>query len=411
VYDYIFAPVLGADGKVVAVAGTTRDITERQAAEQALREQSLQLAASDRAKDEFLATLAHELRNPLAPLSNAIELCKRASDDRSLTHSAYVLMERQVRHLIRLVDDLMEVSRISRGAFTLRRERVEAAALVRTAVETSEPLIQAAGHELTIKLPSEPLWLDGDAVRLAQVISNLLNNAALYTDPGGRLRVTVQREGSEAVFGVADNGIGIDPDALPQLFEMFTRGSDSTRHRGGLGLGLPLSLRLAQLHGGTVQAHSAGPGCGSEFTLRVPAVADSPGAYVPADLRTQALPGMRVLVVDDNRDAADSLSLLLHLLGADARTVHGAREGLTLFDDWRPDAVLLDIGMPDMDGYDMARAIRQRAGGRSVRLVALTGWGQDDVRRKTKEAGIDHHLVKPAQIEALVQILRADQRG
>jgi CheY-like chemotaxis protein len=405
-YDYIFAPVLGPDGEVVAVAGTTRDITERQAAEQAVREQAGRLAESDRAKDEFLATLSHELRNPLAPLRNALELMRRTGPRGDSSDFVLSMMERQVNHLVRLVDDLLEVSRISRGKFSLRKERVELSAIVHNAVETSEPLIRAGGHSLAIALPDEPAFLEGDPVRLAQILANLLNNAAKYTDDGGDIGVHASIDGENAVIAVRDNGIGIQPEALPRMFEMFSRGDrDSGRSQGGLGIGLALSLRLAQMHGGTIEANSAGVGEGSEFTVRLPLAAAVQASEPTPAPEAASLAKTRVLVVDDNHDAGDSLGQVLGILGADVRVARDGAEALDAFASYQPSVVLLDIGMPGMNGYEVARTIRTRFPHRPASLVALTGWGQDDDRRRAREAGFDHHLVKPAEISALQKLL------
>jgi PAS domain S-box-containing protein len=405
-YDYIFAPVLGPQGEVVAVAGTTRDITERQAAEQAIRVQAARLAESDRAKDEFLATLSHELRNPLAPLRNSIALLRLSDAGNEKSAAIHAMMERQVNHLVRLVDDLLEMSRISRGTLSLQKERVELAAVVRNAVETSDPLIRAGGHELAVTLPPEPLWLEGDHVRLAQILANLLNNAAKYTDDGGHISLRAWRDGDQAVVAVRDNGIGISAEALPRMFEMFSRGDRASgRSQGGLGIGLALSLKLAQMHGGTLDARSDGHGKGSEFTVRLPLAQTGHAAALDAKLPGPVLARTRVLVVDDNPDAGDSLGSILELLGAQVRVARGGPEALETFAGYRPSVVLLDIGMPGMNGYEVARAIRTRFAQEPVTLVALTGWGQEDDRRRAREAGFDHHLVKPAEIEALQRLL------
>ncbi|RZJ10113.1 MAG: PAS domain S-box protein, partial [Haliea sp.] len=403
IYDYIFAPVLGADGEVVAVAGTTRDITDRKASEEALLEQAERLAGSDRAKDEFLATLSHELRNPLAPLRNAIALLRRAGGPRDdASAKIHAVMERQVNHLVRLVDDLLEVSRISRGALSLRMERLELANVIRHALETSHPLIQAAGHQLEVLLPSAPLWVEGDAVRLAQVLSNLLNNAANYTEAGGRITIEVRRESDHAQVIVSDTGIGMNPDTIAHMFEMFSRGNrDSARHQGGLGIGLALARRLTQMHGGTLDARSEGLGQGASFTLTLPlvaATADAPVRQAEEGTRVQRL---RVLVIDDNIDAGDTLAELLDMLGAEVQVARNGTSGLQAFATWNPAVVLLDIGMPGMNGYEVARAMRaghQADAGPAPVLVALTGWGQDDDRRHAEEAGFDHHMVKPADM-------------
>jgi PAS domain S-box-containing protein len=408
VYDYIFAPVLGPDGQVVAVAGTTRDITDRQASEQAVRAQAASLAESDRAKDEFLATLSHELRNPLAPLRNSLALLRRYDEGNARTEPVRAMMERQVNHLVRLVDDLLELSRLSRGTLSLRKERVELSAIVQNAVETSEPLMQAAGHALEVQLPPEPLWLQGDPVRLAQVLANLLNNAARYSDNGGKVTVRGWPEGGQAVVSVRDTGMGIEPEVLPRMFQMFSRGqSDDARAQGGLGIGLALARRLAEMHGGTLDGYSEGVGKGSEFVVRLP-LADAPAAqgmpsHEPAG--EARLDGITTLVVDDNHDAGDSLAQVLSLLGAEVRVARDGREALDTFAAFQPRVVLLDIGMPDMNGYEVARAIRARYPKAGTTLVALTGWGQEDDRRRAKEAGFDHHLVKPAEIDALQALL------
>jgi PAS domain S-box-containing protein len=412
IYDYIFAPVLGPDGTVVAVAGTTRDVTERQAAEQAMREQAERLTESDRAKDEFLATLSHELRNPLAPLRNSFELLRRLPGVDAKVAGVHSMMERQVNHLVRLVDDLLEMSRISRGTLSLRDERVPLETVVRNAVETSEPLVQAARHTLTMDLPGEPLWLQGDPVRLAQILANLLNNAARYTDDGGTIVVRARREGEQAVISVRDNGIGIAPDVMPRMFEMFSRGHRETgRHQGGLGIGLALSRRLAQMHNGSLDAVSDGPGRGSEFTVRLPLAAPAPTSEAVPDTTESRLAKTRVLVVDDNHDAGDSLGQVLDMLGAEVRVARDGAEGIEAFAAHRPSVVLLDIGMPGLNGYDVAREIRTRFPEHPATLVALTGWGQEDDRRRAREAGFDHHLVKPAEIDALQKLLSSIEGG
>jgi CheY-like chemotaxis protein len=311
-----------------------------------------------------------------------------------------------VNHLVRLVDDLLEVSRINRGTFALRKEPIQVGAIVRNAVETSDPLIQAAGHRLEVSLPREPLWVDGDPVRLAQILANLLNNAAKYTDAGGRISVNAQRQGANAVISVRDNGAGIAPDALPRMFEMFSRGDRSSgRDQGGLGIGLALSRRLAEMHGGAIDARSEGPGKGSEFIVRIPLAADQHPQPAAQGRAAASLPQKRILVVDDNRDAADSLAMLLKFLGSDVRIARDGPQALEEFHAYDPAVVLLDIGMPGMDGYEVARRIRTRFPERRPTIVALTGWGQDDDRRRARDAGFDHHLIKPAEIGSLQLLL------
>lgn len=406
IYDYIFAPVFGADGEVVAVAGTTRDVTDRQAADQSMREQAARLADSDRSKDEFLATLSHELRNPLAPLRNSIALLRRSAPGDDRLAPIHAMMERQVNHLVRLVDDLLELSRISRGTLSLRTGRVELAVVVRNAIETASPMLQAAGHELGVDLPAGAVWLDGDEVRLVQILSNLLDNAIKYTESGGRIAVGARVEGGMVAISVSDNGIGITADALPRMFEMFSRGDrDSARTQGGLGIGLALSRRLAEMHHGSLDARSGGVGQGSEFTVRLPVAEVAQGGVSSSGNSTGELAQTRVLVVDDNHDAGDSLAMILEMLGADVRVARGGSEALELFVAFQPGVILLDIGMPGMNGYDVARAIRSSYPGHPVAIVALTGWGQDEDRRRSAEAGFDHHLVKPAELDALQDLL------
>ena len=375
-----------------------------------LHEQRLQLIdrlrEADRAKDEFLATLSHELRNPLAPLRNALELLRQpgAPADAAGLHA---LMERQVGQLMRLVDDLMELSRVTRGSFALRRERVELQAVVRAALETSAPLIGAAGHALEVSLPEAPAVLDGDPVRLTQIFANLLNNAAKYTAPGGRISVCARPDGDGVLVEVSDTGQGIAATDLPRLFDPFTQGERAARRsQGGLGIGLSLVRRLAEMHGGSVGAESAGPGRGSRFSVRLPLAAPAPRpAAPPVPAPAPRLAAERVLVVDDNRDAAESLAAILRTLGADAAVAHDGPAALDAFASYRPDAVILDIGMPAMSGYDVARAIRAHPLGRRTPIIALTGWGQEEDRRRAQEAGFDHHLIKPADIDALRRLL------
>ena len=406
IYDYIFVPVLGPDDTVVAVAGTTRDVTDRQRTEQAMREQARQLREADRAKDEFIATLSHELRNPLAPLRNSLTLLRMTGNGDPVTVRIHEMMERQVNHLVRLVDDLLEMSRISRGTFALRKERVEVAAIVRNAIETSQPLIDAGKHRLDVALPPEPLWLEGDAVRLAQILANLLNNAAKYTDDGGEIAVRVQGDDSAVAITVRDNGQGIAPDQVPRMFEMFSRGDRASgRAQGGLGIGLALARRLAEMHGGSLDASSDGPGKGSAFTLRLPLATDQDSGAIAERALEPALPQKRILVVDDNRDAGESLGMILRFLGADVRVVQDGRAALDAVAAYEPSVMLLDIGMPGMDGYEVARTIRTRFPDRRMAIVALTGWGQEDDRRRAQAAGFDHHLIKPAEIGALQALL------
>jgi PAS domain S-box-containing protein len=381
-----------------------RNLTERRRMEDSLRE-------ADRRKDEFLATLAHELRNPLAPLRSGLQVLRRVGGTGPDAERMQAVMERQVDHLVRLVDDILEASRISRGKIELRREPVELADVIRQAVETSQPLIEASGHELTVELAPEPLLVDGDPVRLAQVFANLANNAAKYTEPGGRIRIRAECKGGEASVSVSDSGIGIPAEMLPRVFDLFAQfDRDSGRSQGGLGIGLALVRSLVEMHGGRVEVRSEGPGRGSEFTVHLPVIAAAPA--LPAQSHaTPARLSLRILVVDDNRDAADSLGMLLEALGAEVRVAYDGPAGLAALEHFAPQAVLLDLGMPGMDGYETARRLRLSPPARDMILIALTGWGQNEEQRRTRQAGFDHHLVKPVDIAELLGVLATASRA
>ncbi|HEY8506686.1 MAG TPA: ATP-binding protein, partial [Gemmataceae bacterium] len=370
--------------------------------------QIARLREQDRRKDEFLATLAHEQRNLLAPVRNGLRVLRLAGADPAAAEQARGAMERQVQHLVRLVDDLLDVARIRQGKLELRREVVDLAAVVRAAAEAGRPLLGEAGLELSLELPEGPVLLEADPARLEQVIANLLHNAARYTERGGRVRLAARREGSDAVVSVRDSGAGIPAEALPRLFDLFAQADRPLeRARGGLGIGLTLVRRLAEMHGGSVAAASDGPDTGSEFTVRLPAVVTPPPGPSPAcePEPGPAAAGLRVLVVDDNRDAADSLSLLLRVMGHEVRTAYDGAAGVEVAADFRPEVALLDIGMPRMNGYDAARHIRRQDGGEKVILIALTGWAQQEERHRTREAGFDHHLVKPLDLAELESLL------
>jgi signal transduction histidine kinase/DNA-binding response OmpR family regulator len=366
-----------------------------------------QLQESARQKDEFLAMLAHELRNPLAPVRNAVQLLRMPQTGAAEQRWARDVIDRQVRHMVRLVDDLLDVSRLTHGLITLKAKRVDAAEVAAGAVEISRPLIDDRRHLLTVSAPPRPLRLEADPTRLEQVLSNLLNNAAKYTDPGGRITLTVGREGGAAVFRVCDTGHGLSPEMLARVFEPFTQVDRSLdRAQGGLGLGLALVKRLVELHGGAVEAHSPGLGRGSEFVVRLPALPEgAPAPPAESNGRAAAPAPARVLVVDDNVDAAESLALYLRATGCEVCVAHDGPSALQAAESFRPAAALLDIGLPHMDGYELAGRFRARPGGEGVLLVAVTGYGRPEDRARAREAGFDHHFTKPVEPEALDRLL------
>jgi signal transduction histidine kinase/ActR/RegA family two-component response regulator len=369
------------------------------------------LTESDRRKDEFLATLAHELRNPLAPVRNASHILKARMPPTPELQWARDVIDRQVTQMTRLIDDLMDVSRITRGTFELRREHVALDEVVRVAVETSRPIIEASGHELLVELPPEPINLDADVIRLAQVFSNLLNNSAKYTGPGGRIAVTAERDGNMVSVAVQDSGVGIPTAMLTRVFEPFTQLDNSLeRTRGGLGIGLALAKRLVEMHGGAIEAHSQGTGQGSRFVVRLPVSARQSAVRPsvlegPGPVSSVSRGRRRILVADDNNDSATSLSILLNDAGYDIRTAGDGVQALETAAQFRPDIALLDIGMPKLNGYEVARQIRNQPWGRHVLLIALTGWGGAEHRQQTAQAGFDHHLTKPVDPAALTRLL------
>jgi PAS domain S-box-containing protein len=367
------------------------------------------LKEADRRKDEFLATLAHEMRNPLAPIRNAVQILRAKGPPVPELQWARDVIGRQVQQMTRLVDDLLDVSRIGTGKIELRKERVELRTIVNTAVEASAPLIEKWNHQLTVTLPPGPVYLEVDPARLVQVLLNLLNNAAKYTPQGGRIELTAQREGEHVVIRVKDTGVGIPQEMLPHIFKMFTQVDRSLeRSQGGLGIGLTLVQSLVAMHGGTVEAHSAGPGKGSEFVVRLPVAgeAEARGPQQTAgDSKQATAPArQRILVVDDNRDSADSLAMLLRVMGNEVQTAHDGLEAVRAAAAFLPDVVLLDIGLPKMNGYEAGRRIREQRG-KEVVLVALTGWGAEEDRRQSREAGFDHHMTKPVEVDALQELL------
>ncbi len=392
-------PRVGADGQFHGFIGSVIDITERKKAEDALQD-------ADRRKDEFLATLAHELRNPLAPIRNSLHILRMAGGVEVTVNNVYDIMERQIDQMIRMVDDLMEVSRITRGKIELRKERVELAAIIRSAVETSRPLIEAGKHQLTIAISEDPIMLDADPIRIAQVFANLLNNAAKYTEDGGQICISAKCEESIAVISVRDSGLGIPKDMLPKIFDLFIQADRTySRAQGGLGIGLTLVRNLVLMHDGTVEANSLGLQQGSEFIVRLPIAADASLGQETVPLRQRAQMQLRILVVDDNRDAGNSLGMLLKLLGAEVQVVHNGHTAVTMVQEYRPRVILLDIGMPDLDGFEVAKLIRETPQGQDAVLIALTGWGQDEDRRRSQAAGFDHHLIKPVDLAALQDLL------
>ena len=394
-------PLLDEEGKVRCWVGMNIDITDRKCAEESLKQ-------ANRAKDEFLAILAHELRNPLAPLSNGLELLKLGAGDTEAVRHALAMMDRQLRQLIRLTDDLLDVGRINSGKVELRRERLVLADVLRQAVETSQPVIDASANELSVELPPEPILLNGDATRLSQVFSNLLNNAAKYSPEGAPISLRAERQGESVVVRVRDAGLGIPPEMLQRVFEIFTQVDRSLeKARGGLGVGLSLVRGLIELHGGTVEARSAGSGQGSEFVVRLPllrAAAVEPAPQPPAQ-RSDVLAPRRILVVDDNEDAATSLALLLKVMNCETRIAHSGFEALDVAPNYRPEIVLLDLGMPKLNGYDTCRRMRAEPWGEDIVIVALTGWNRNEEDDSAQEAGFDDHLVKPADRSTLAKLI------
>lgn len=374
------------------------------------RERAERLQEADRRKDEFLATLAHELRNPLAPIRNSIELLRRADANSDVIGKACHVMERQVVQLVRLVDDLLDISRITSGKIKLRMERVELAAILRSAIEDSRSHIETHSHELTVELPNHPVYLYADSVRLCQIFTNLLNNSAKYTNNGGHIWLNAQQLDGESIVTIRDNGIGIAVEHLPRLFEIFSQAEPALeRSQGGLGIGLALVRGLVELHGGTIEARSDGLNTGSEFIVRLPSN-DTPGEWErKATEGERNLPGsprpMRILVVDDNRDAADSLGQMLRIAGHETATAYDGMEAIEVATTFRPEVVVLDIGLPKMNGFEVARRIREQPWGKDLALLALTGWGQIEDKRRALESGFDHHLTKPVDPIAFDQLL------
>jgi PAS domain S-box-containing protein len=396
------SPIRDDSGVVIGASKIARDITEQKRLQAVLSE-------SDRCKDEFLALLAHELRNPLAPIANALQLVRLARDDPATLERAHGVIDRQLQHLVRLVDDLMDESRLTRNRLALRTERIDLALAVRSAIECTRAAIEAAHHELVVQLPADPIYVDADLVRLAQVFSNLLSNATKYTERGGRILVTATRASGQAVVRVRDTGIGIPAAMRERIFEMFVQVDGSLeRSQTGLGIGLSLVRALVELHGGSVEALSDGPGRGSELVVRLPAVSCAPNEdthadHANAELRSKG--GSRVLVVDDNVDSATMLSMILSLRGYDVRTAHDGVEAFEIATAFRPHVAFMDIGLPRLNGYDVARKLRQHPSGANMFLIAVTGWGQADDKRRAREAGFDDHIVKPIDHRRVDELL------
>ena len=423
-----FVSNIYSEGGETVIQCNIRDITERKRLEESLRAQSAQLSLADRRKDEFLATLAHELRNPLAPIRNGLQILRHAGNNPAGIDKTLSMMERQLGQMVHLVDDLLDISRISLGKLDLRLERIPLAAVISNAVETSRQLMDFGGHTCTVLVPAEPVYLDADMTRLSQVFSNLLNNAAKYTGPGGQITLKAEVHSGQVVVRVLDSGVGIAPDMLSKIFDMFTQADRSLeKAQGGLGIGLSLVKQLVELHGGHVWADSKGPGHGSEFVVTLP-VAQAQGslpdtADMPASLPAELLPAInerpptvdgqtahlrgkhRILVADDNVDAASSLAQFLEILGHDVRTANDGMKAVDMAAGFKPDVIFLDIAMPKLNGYDACRLIRKQPSATKTFIIALTGWGQDENRRHSVEAGFDHHLVKPMDPVKLEHLL------
>jgi signal transduction histidine kinase len=393
-------PLYDTHGQVYGCVSVCVDLTDRKRAEFVLRD-------ADRRKDEFLATLSHELRNPLAPIRNAVEIMRLAPADHDVIEKARATIERQLSHLVRITDDLLDVARITQNRVELRRERLDLRTVVEGTIDTCRQMIDAQGLALTLDTPPQPLWVVADATRLAQAFSNLLTNAAKYTERGGQIRVSMEAAGQAATVTVADTGLGIERDLLPRIFDMFMQlQAHRDRAQGGLGIGLTLARRLVELHGGTIEAHSDGVGLGSRFIVRLslaPEV-DTDLDKGERDAAEASSEPCRVLVAEDNPDAAEMMRLMLSFKGHDVRVAADGMEAIEVAEHLEPDIAFLDIGMPRMDGYQAARAIRERLGARVV-LVALTGWGQDEDKQRSREAGFDHHVTKPPEPETLDRLI------
>jgi CheY-like chemotaxis protein len=390
----------------------SQDITERRQLLDDLQRLAADLSAADQRKNEFLATLAHELRNPLAPMSNMLEVVKRSGNDGEIVKRAHETLERQLNQMIRLVDDLLDLNRVTHDRLDLRRGEVELSAVIQQAVEVARPLCDAADQELIVALPEEPVYLNADRARLAQVFGNLLNNSCKYTRPNGTIALTAKRVDDDVVVTVKDNGAGIPADKIDSIFDMFMQVDRTAEHsQGGLGIGLTLVKRLVEMHGGSIEARSEGEGLGSEFIVRLPVMGKPAVAAPVSDNGSASSTGRRVLIVDDNQDSADSLSMLLEITGNKTFQAHDGLEALDAVEKHRPEVVLLDIGLPKLDGHEVCRRIRAMPWGRDIIIIALTGWGQEDDRRRSEEAGFNGHLVKPVDYDQLLALLGESTNG
>ncbi len=396
-----------AANQPIAFATVSQDVTERRRLADDLRRLAADLSEADRRKNEFLATLAHELRNPLAPMSNMLEVVKRADGDGVVLKRAHETLERQLAQMIRLVDDLLDLNRVTHDRLELRRSEVELSSVIQQAVEVARPLVDAAGHHLTVEMPDEPIYLNADGARLAQLFGNLLNNSSKYTRPGGAISLSAKRVGDDVEVTVKDNGAGIPQDKLDSIFDMFMQVDRTSEwSQGGLGIGLTLVKRLTEMHGGSIEARSAGEGQGSEFIVRLPVLSRDEGAAQHGpDAASESQPQRRVLIVDDNHDSADSLAMLMQLTGNKTYLAHDGVEAVGAVEKYRPEVLLLDIGLPGLDGHEVCRRVRQQPWGKDIIVIALTGWGQEDDRRKSEEAGFDGHLVKPVDYDKLLELL------
>ena len=392
------SPIRNLRGVIIGASKIARDITMRKRAEEVLKEE-------DRRKDQFIALLAHELRNPLAPLRSGLEIMRLASGDAHAVSQARNMMERQLGHMVRLIDDLLDISRITQNKMELRRSRILLTDAINSAIETARPSIEAAGHQFTVSMPSQPIRIDADLTRLAQVFSNLLTNSAKYTEQGGQIWLTVSQNGGEAIISIRDTGIGIPRGDLARIFEMFSQVDRSTeRSTGGLGIGLALVKGLVEMHHGTVNVESEGQGRGSTFTVRLPVLPDHDDTPIwshPEPDEFDVSGRLKILVVDDNRDGAMSMAMLLQAMKYDVRTAHDGFEGIEVAEKYRPDVILMDLGMPHLNGYEATQRIRQHPWSQGMRIFAMTGWGSEQDRIRSKEAGCDGHIIKPVTPEEL----------